>query len=112
MRRPSGDQLRNLAPSVLSSDRITLDDGAYRWIRPSRSLLPTVPLSAPLAMASRAPSGDHSRSVGSRSGRTVMSRSPSVSTQTSLPAADVSGLIGEARGTPNASLSPEGDQTG
>ena len=41
-----------------------------------------------------------------------MPRSASVTIQTSLPTPDVSGLIGEVRGTPNASWSPSGDQTG
>ena len=38
--------------------------------------------------------------------------SASVTIQTSLPAADVSGLMGDVPFTPNATCSPSGDQTG
>ena len=41
-----------------------------------------------------------------------MPRSASVTTQTSLPAADVSGLTGDVRFTPNATWPPSGDQMG
>ena len=68
-------------PSVSSSVRSVPVDSSYRWIRASCSPSATP---SPEAVSSRRrwpagqPSGDHSRSVASRSGSTVMSRSASL----------------------------------
>jgi hypothetical protein len=64
----------------------------------------------PLVVASCVPSGDHSKSVASRSGSKAIFPSTTRAIHTSLPAADRSGLTGDVSGTPKATLRPSGDQ--
>ena len=98
------------APSVASSGRIA------RWKRIEVDLSVPQDLAFdmvvnPAGDGQEVPSGDHSRSVASRSGRTVTSSIGRVTIQTSLPAAD-HGVDGRGAVTPNATRPPSGDQTG